>query len=187
MARRNKRAAISRRTLLVGGAAFGSLASRRVVAQAPELLRIGFLTVKTGPLAAGGRQQAEGAAYYLKRRRSDLVILHRCVRQLRQADAGSLPRDVDLRLRQVHGMFEIRNPWGASNGRFDTTFEVKLADLLRYGDTITVDNLGGHFYAASAPLPGSTSSVLGLLGADSGHGSTMFADPLAQQFLAPHA
>jgi hypothetical protein len=88
------------------------------------------------------------------------------------------------------GMFEVRNPWGASNGSFDTTFEVSLSTLLRAGDTITVDNVGGHMYAASA-LPAftpSTFSPSGFMGADSGHGSTMFADPtsyLAQQFLAP--
>src|SRR5262245_36633725 len=83
------------------------------------------------------------------------------------------------------GMFEIRNPWGASNGSFDATFEVSLATLLRAGDTITVDNVGGHLYAASAPLPAFTSSLLGPVGADPGHGGTMFADPFAQQFLAP--
>src|SRR5262249_59050001 len=33
-----------------------------------EPLKIGFLTVLTGPLAAGGKQQEEGAALFLKER-----------------------------------------------------------------------------------------------------------------------
>src|ERR1044072_6591049 len=34
----------------------------------PETLRIGFLTVRTGPLAAGGRQREEGINLFLKER-----------------------------------------------------------------------------------------------------------------------
>jgi branched-chain amino acid transport system substrate-binding protein len=59
---------MTRRTLLAGGAAIGVLPSRRAFAQSSEPIRIGFLTVKTGPLAAGGRQQEEGAALFLKER-----------------------------------------------------------------------------------------------------------------------
>ena len=62
--------AISRRALLVGGAALGVLPSRRAYSQRSEPLKIGFLTVNTGPLAAGGKQQVEGAAFYLKERDS---------------------------------------------------------------------------------------------------------------------
>src|SRR6516165_9824851 len=59
----NSRGAMSRRALLAGGAALP-----RTFAQPQEPLRIGFLTVRTGPLAAGGRQQEEGAALFLKER-----------------------------------------------------------------------------------------------------------------------
>jgi branched-chain amino acid transport system substrate-binding protein len=110
MARGNKRTAISRRTLLVGGAAFGSLASRRVVAQAPELLRIGFLTVNTGPLAAGGRQQAEGAAYYLKERGG--MIAGRKVELVTQDTAGNpaLARTKTQELVERHNVPVIIGP-----------------------------------------------------------------------------
>jgi branched-chain amino acid transport system substrate-binding protein len=41
-------------------------------AQAQEPLRIGFLTVRTGPLAAGGRQMEEGINLFLKERNNTL-------------------------------------------------------------------------------------------------------------------
>jgi branched-chain amino acid transport system substrate-binding protein len=59
---------IARRTLLMGGAALGLLSPRRAFSQISEPLKVGFLTVLTGPLAAGGKQQIEGAAFYLKER-----------------------------------------------------------------------------------------------------------------------
>jgi branched-chain amino acid transport system substrate-binding protein len=110
MARRNKRTAISRRTLLVGSAAFGALASHRVVAQAPEPLRIGFLTVNTGPLAAGGKQQAEGAAYYLKERGG--MIAGRKVELITQDTAGNpaLARTKTQELVERHNVPVIIGP-----------------------------------------------------------------------------
>jgi hypothetical protein len=42
------------------------LPSRRAFSQRSEPLKVGFLTANTGPLAAGGKQQMEGAAFYLK-------------------------------------------------------------------------------------------------------------------------
>ena len=45
--------------------------SNQTFAQA-EPLRIGFLTVRTGPLAAGGRQMEEGINLFLKERNSTL-------------------------------------------------------------------------------------------------------------------
>ena len=59
---------IARRTLLLAGAALSVLPSRRAFSQPSEPLKVGFLTVLTGPLAAGGKQQIEGAAFYLKER-----------------------------------------------------------------------------------------------------------------------
>jgi branched-chain amino acid transport system substrate-binding protein len=68
MSGRTSTSAISRRALLGAGAAIGAMPSLRAFAQSSEPLRIGFLTVKTGPLAAGGAQQEEGAALFLKER-----------------------------------------------------------------------------------------------------------------------
>ena len=59
---------ISRRALLKAGAAISVFPAPAVWAQTTEPLRIGFLTVLTGPLAAGGKQQEEGAALFLKER-----------------------------------------------------------------------------------------------------------------------
>ena len=59
--------------LLAGGAALSLLPSRPAQAQSSEPLRIGFLTVKTGPLAAGGKQQEEGAALFLKERNGSIA------------------------------------------------------------------------------------------------------------------
>lgn len=68
MSARNGKFGMSRRTLLKAGAAISMLPAPRVFAQTPEPLKIGFLTVLTGPLAAGGKQQEEGAALFLKER-----------------------------------------------------------------------------------------------------------------------
>jgi branched-chain amino acid transport system substrate-binding protein len=78
---------MSRRTLLKAGAAIGVLPARRVFAQSPEPLRIGFLTVLTGPLAAGGKQQEEGAALFLKERNG--MIAGRKVELITQDTSGS--------------------------------------------------------------------------------------------------
>ena len=56
---RKRLSGISRRMLLRGGASMGFYPVRRLLAQTPEPLKIGFLTVLTGPLAAGGQQQEE--------------------------------------------------------------------------------------------------------------------------------
>ena len=110
MTRRNSRIAISRRTLFMGSAAFAALPSRRVVAQAPELLRIGFLTVNTGPLAAGGKQQAEGAAYYLKERGG--MIAGRKIELITQDTAGNpaLARTKTQELVERHNVPVIIGP-----------------------------------------------------------------------------
>jgi len=55
--------------------------------QSSEPLRIGFLTVRTGPLAAGGKQQEEGAALFLKERNG--VIAGRKVELITQDTAGN--------------------------------------------------------------------------------------------------
>src|SRR3954453_3941546 len=73
MSGRKRKSAMSRRTLLAAGAAVSMLPSRLAFAESPEPLRIGFLTVKTGPLAAGGKQQEEGAALFLKERNGTIA------------------------------------------------------------------------------------------------------------------
>jgi branched-chain amino acid transport system substrate-binding protein len=83
----NGKFAISRRALLAGGAAISMLPSRQAFAQASEPLRIGFLTVNTGPLAAGGKQQEEGAALFLKERNG--TIAGRKIELITQDTAGN--------------------------------------------------------------------------------------------------
>ena len=87
MSARNGRSGLSRRTLLKAGAAIGVLSAGRAFAQSPEPLRIGFLTVLTGPLAAGGKQQEEGVALFLKERNG--MIAGRKVELITQDTAGN--------------------------------------------------------------------------------------------------
>src|SRR5215475_9883549 len=78
---------ISRRTLLTGAAATTVLPIKTATAQSPESLRIGFLTVNTGPLAAGGKQQEEGAALFLKERNG--TVAGRKIELITQDTAGN--------------------------------------------------------------------------------------------------
>ncbi len=87
MSGRTSTSAISRRALIGAGAAIGMLPSWRALAQSSEPLRIGFLTVKTGPLAAGGAQQEEGAALFLKERNG--VLAGRKVELITKDTAGN--------------------------------------------------------------------------------------------------
>src|SRR5487761_1376784 len=83
----NRAYKISRRKLLAAGAALGVLPSRSARAQASEPLKIAFLTVDTGPLAAGGKQQEEGAALFLQERGG--MIAGRKVELIREDTAGN--------------------------------------------------------------------------------------------------
>src|SRR6185437_1367040 len=78
---------LSRRSVLKAGAALSIFPAPAVLAQSPEPLKIGFLTVMTGPLAAGGKQQEEGAALFLKERNG--MIAGRKVELITQDTAGS--------------------------------------------------------------------------------------------------
>src|SRR3954470_13679266 len=82
-----QKSALSRRALLKAGAALSILPAPAVFAQSPEPLKIGFLTVLTGPLAAGGKQQEEGAALFLKERNG--MIAGRKVEVITQDTAGN--------------------------------------------------------------------------------------------------
>src|SRR6476660_472231 len=83
----NRKSGMSRRALLKAGAAFSILPTPAVLAQSAEPLKIGFLTVLTGPLAAGGKQQEEGAALFLRERNG--MIAGRKVELITQDTAGS--------------------------------------------------------------------------------------------------
>ena len=87
MPRKNRRIALSRRKFIAAGVALAALPSQRTYSQSAETLKIGFLTVNTGPLAAGGKQQMEGAAFYLKERGG--VIAGRKVELITQDTAGN--------------------------------------------------------------------------------------------------
>ncbi len=79
---------LTRRTVLQGGAGAVGLALTGHVARADEPIRLGFLTVKTGPLASGGIQMEQGITLYLKEKGGKLA--GRPV-QLIVADTGGLP------------------------------------------------------------------------------------------------
>jgi branched-chain amino acid transport system substrate-binding protein len=81
-----KRNGLSRRALLKAGAAMSILQAPAVFAQGADTLKIGFLTVLTGPLAAGGKQQVEGAELFLKERNG--MIGGRKVELVTQDTAG---------------------------------------------------------------------------------------------------
>ena len=87
MRHRNGKLGLSRRAMLAGVAAIGAWPLRRARAQASEPLKIGFLTVDTGPLAAGGKQQEEGAALFLQERGG--MIAGRKVELITQDTAGN--------------------------------------------------------------------------------------------------
>ena len=59
---------LARRHVLAGLGSAATLATRRVRAATPEPLRIGLVTVLTGPLASGGIQMQHGLEVYLKQR-----------------------------------------------------------------------------------------------------------------------
>ncbi len=87
MSASKNKSGLSRRALLKAGAAIGMLPAPAVFAQSPEPLKIGFLTVLTGPLAAGGKQQEEGAALFLSERNG--MIAGRKIELITQDTAGS--------------------------------------------------------------------------------------------------
>src|ERR1700738_2725832 len=87
MPRKNRRIALSRRKFLAAGVALAALPSQRTYSQSAETLKIGFLPDNTAPLAAGGKQQMEGAAFYLKERGG--LIAGRKVELITEDTAGN--------------------------------------------------------------------------------------------------
>ena len=85
----------TRRTALLGAA--GIAASRAARAQS-EPIRIGFITVKTGPLAAGGIQMEQGMQLYLRDR--NMTLAGRPV-QLIVADTGGVPANTRTKTQEL--------------------------------------------------------------------------------------
>src|SRR5882672_402417 len=65
--------ALHRRTVLKGLGASTLVLAAPFIARAQTPMRIGFLTVKTGPLASGGLQMEQGLLTYLKERNNVLA------------------------------------------------------------------------------------------------------------------
>ena len=81
------RKSVSRRMVLKAGALISVYPAPQLLGQTPEPLKIGFLTVLTGPLAAGGQQQEEGAALFLSERNG--MIAGRKVELIAQDTGGN--------------------------------------------------------------------------------------------------
>ncbi len=89
---------ISRRTLLQGTAGLAVAAPASVRAADGEPIRIGLLTVKTGPLASGGIDMEVGMAMYLKERNN--MLAGRPV-QLIVADTGGVPATARVKTQEL--------------------------------------------------------------------------------------
>ena len=91
--------ATTRRTLLAGAGAIGlASAIQPARAQSTAPLKIGFLTVKTGPLAAGGIQEEEGLNLFLQDRK--MTLAGRPV-QLFTADTGGQPANTRTKAQEL--------------------------------------------------------------------------------------
>src|ERR1051325_6629986 len=96
---------IPRRRLLALGTTIGLAPLGRVFAQStPEPIRIGFLTVKTGPLAAGGKQQEEGAALFVKERGG--MLAGRMVELITQDTTGN-PATAKTKTRELVELHKV--------------------------------------------------------------------------------
>src|SRR5713226_2469830 len=87
---------VSRRTVLGFGAAAGLLPAAAWAESEP--LKLGFLTVSTGPLAAGGKQMEEGLLQFLKERNGTLA--GRKI-ELVTADTGGLPAQAKTKTQEL--------------------------------------------------------------------------------------
>ena len=83
---------------LANAAAFSLIAFSHPVAAQTEPLRLGFLTVRTGALAAGGRQMEEGIQLFLKERNN--TIAGRKV-ELFIADTGGNPTGAKTKVQEL--------------------------------------------------------------------------------------
>jgi branched-chain amino acid transport system substrate-binding protein len=93
--------ALRRRTVLKGlAAASAGAASLRAPAVIAQLapIRVGFLTVKTGPLASGGIQMEQGLTLYMKERNS--MLAGRPV-EIITADTGGVPANARAKTQEL--------------------------------------------------------------------------------------
>jgi len=101
MSRKGMSKKVSRRTLLAGSAAGAAAVLARfpapAIAQAAPI-KIGLLTVKTGPLAQGGIQMEEGALTYLKE--MNYTIAGRKV-DFVSADTGGAPAGAKTKVQEL--------------------------------------------------------------------------------------
>ena len=91
---------LTRRAALAGAGALGLAAAstRGARAQSTAPLKVGFLTVKTGPLAAGGIQEEQGLNLFLQDR--GMKLAGRPV-QLFTADTGGVPANTRAKAQEL--------------------------------------------------------------------------------------
>ena len=87
---------IGRRTVIGGGV--GLATATRARAQATDSIRLGFLTVKTGPLASGGIQMEQGLTLWLKENGNKMA--GRPV-ELFTADTGGVPANTRSKTQEL--------------------------------------------------------------------------------------
>ncbi len=88
----------TRRAALAGALGLAAVASSRAHAQSAAPLKVGFLTVKTGPLAAGGIQEEQGLTLFLQDRK--MTLAGRPV-QLFTADTGGAPANARTKAQEL--------------------------------------------------------------------------------------
>lgn len=118
--------AIERRSVLkgIGATAAASLGAPAVLAQSKEPIRLGFMTVKTGPLASGGIQMEQGLTIYLKERNG--VIAGRPV-ELFTVDTGGAPAVARTKMQEL----VERNKISCLIGPLSTQEALALDDMIR--------------------------------------------------------
>lgn len=126
MTSHDRNPALSRRAVLGLGAAVGFLPLRALAEGEP--VRLGFLTVNTGPLAAGGRQMEEGINLFLKERQA--TIAGRKI-ELFIGDTGGQPASAKLKTQELVERSKVHVLIGPL-----ATFEaLAIEDYLRQGET----------------------------------------------------
>ena len=91
---------VRRRTVLQGMLGASALVAAPAILRAQSgPMKIGFLTVKTGPLAAGGIQMEQGLTLYLKERNNTLAgrPVQRLHRRFRRRAGGGAHQDAGVR------------------------------------------------------------------------------------------
>ncbi|HET7594987.1 MAG TPA: ABC transporter substrate-binding protein, partial [Stellaceae bacterium] len=116
---------VSRRTVLGFGAAAGLLPAAAWAEVEP--FKVGFLTVNTGPLAAGGKQMEEGLALFLKERNGTLA--GRKV-ELITADTGGQPAQAKTKTQELIERSNVR----VIIGPLATYEALAIDDYLRQGN-----------------------------------------------------